>query len=77
MNFDGVELKEVDNIPCDDGFTIHTAGEYLGREQNDNVITTRYRCDDCDKIIEDVYVEEKVGERIIDEKKEEYSEDFG
>ena len=72
-----IDLKEVDNIPCDDDTDMHTAGEYLGREQNDNVITTRYRCDDCDKIIEDVYVEEKVGERIIDEKKEEYSEDFG
>ena len=75
MNLD--ELKEVANIPCDDDDTDHQHGEYLGREQSDNIITTRYRCDDCDKIIEDVYVEEKVGERIIDEEKKEYSEDFG
>ena len=75
-----IDMKKVDDILCDlhnDGDTDHQHGEYLGREQNDNIITTRYRCDDCDKIIEDVYVEEKVGQRIIDEKKEEYSEDFG
>ena len=71
-----IDLKEVDSIPCVDGAD-HQYGEYLGREQNDDVITTRYRCDDCDKIIEDVYVEEKVGQRIIDEKNQEYSEDFG
>ena len=71
-----IDLKEVDSISCVDD-TDHQHGEYLGREQNDNIITTRYRCEDCEKIIEDVYVEEKVGERIIDEKKKEYSEDFG
>ena len=76
-----IDLKEVDSIPCDaapaERQAQHTAGEYLGREQNDDIIKTRYRCEDCDKIIEDVYVEEKVGERIIDEKKKEYSEDYG
>ena len=70
------ELKKVDSVPCDDG-TDHQHGEYLGREQSDNIITTRYRCTTCEKILEDVYVEEYVGERIIDEEKEEYTEDFG
>ena len=51
-----IDLKEVDSIPCVDD-TDHQHGEYLGREQNDNIITTRYRCEDCEKIIEDVYVE--------------------
>ena len=72
-----IHMKKVDDILCVHGDTDHQYGEYLGREQKDNIITTRYRCDDCNKIIEDVYVEERVGERIIDETKEEYSEDFG
>ena len=70
-------MEEIDGIPCIDEDTEHECGDYGGREQNDNIITTRYRCEHCDKIIEDVYVEEKVGQRIIDEKKKEYSEDFG
>jgi DNA-directed RNA polymerase subunit RPC12/RpoP len=76
MNFDGVELKEVDNIPCDDDVD-HQHGEYLGRYVDGVEITTRYRCTTCEKILEDVYVEEKVGERIIDKEKDEYSEDYG